>query len=105
MFHLSLPVASNFVSAYCRSRPHVGSPFLGLCFVITLIRLLDWVLILVLDIGNTVIEQISLNTRILDALMQSVAVRAAGFVIIPLAALSPAVKVLFLVMMYISICV
>jgi len=36
--------------------------------------------------------------------MQAVAVRAAGFVIVPLAAVAPSVKVLYVITMYISVC-
>ncbi len=36
--------------------------------------------------------------------MQGVAVRAAGFVIVPLAAVAPSVKVLYMITMYISVC-
>jgi Trk-type K+ transport system membrane component len=36
--------------------------------------------------------------------MQGIAVRGAGFAIVALAALAPAVKVLYVVMMYISVC-
>jgi hypothetical protein len=50
--------------------------------------LIDWFFVLILDIGNTTIEQIPLGARILDGLMQAVCVKAAGFSILPLAALS-----------------
>jgi Trk-type K+ transport system membrane component len=65
----------------------------------------DWFFLLILDIGNTAIEEIPLGARILDGLMQAVSVKAAGFAIIPLATLAPAVKVLFVMMMYIGVCV
>ncbi len=58
---------------------------------------------LVLDIGNPVIEAIPIPTRIYDGLFQSVAVRAAGFQVVSLLTLAPAVQVLFTVMMYISV--
>lgn len=40
-----------------------------------------------------------IGTRIAAAFLQSVAVRAAGFSIVPLSELAPAVKVLYVVMM------
>ena len=58
-----------------------------ICFSIT-----DWFFFLVLDIGNPVIEAIPAGVRVLDGALMSVAVRAAGFAIVPLAALAPAVK-------------
>lgn len=66
--------------------------------------MIDWFFFLILDIGNPVIKHIPLNIRVLDGLMQAIAVRAAGYGIVPLAALAPAVKVLYVVMMYISVC-
>lgn len=47
---------------------------------------------MVLDIGNNAIDQIPLNVRFLAGFLQAVAVRAAGFGIVPLASLAPAVK-------------
>jgi Trk-type K+ transport system membrane component len=52
----------------------------------------DWFFFMVLDIGNPAIERIPLGTRFADGLMQAVSVRAAGFGIVPLALLAPAVK-------------
>lgn len=59
----------------------------------------DWVSFLVLDIGTNAIESIPAGDRVIAGLFQSVAVRAAGFGIVPLAALAPAVKVLYTIMM------
>ena len=53
---------------------------------------IDWFFFMVLDIGNTVIEDIPLNTRFAAGLFQAVAVRAAGFSIVPMNSLAPAVK-------------
>lgn len=53
---------------------------------------IDWFCFLVLDIGNPIIESIPIGTRILIGLLQASAVRAAGFVTIPIAGLAPAVK-------------
>lgn len=47
---------------------------------------------MILDIGTATIEAIPLGPRFLAGLMQAVAVRAAGFGIVPLASLAPAVK-------------
>ncbi|RSH85304.1 low affinity potassium transporter [Saitozyma podzolica] len=67
------------------------------------LTLIDWVSFLVLDIGTPAIESIPVGTRIIAGLLQSAAVRAAGFGIVPLSALAPAVKVLYVIMMYVSV--
>ncbi|EGO00821.1 hypothetical protein SERLA73DRAFT_105229 [Serpula lacrymans var. lacrymans S7.3] len=71
--------------------------------VLLMLNLTDWFFFMVLDIGNPAIESIPLGTRFVAGLLQAVAVRAAGFGIVTLAALSPAVKVMYVVMMYISV--
>jgi len=54
--------------------------------------LTDWVCFLVLDLGTDVIQDIPVGRRIAAAFVQSAAVRAAGFAIVPIASLAPAVK-------------
>lgn len=63
-----------------------------LALVMLSLTLTDWVCFLVLDIGTPAIEALPVGTRIAAAFLQSAAVRAAGFGIVPLAALAPAVK-------------
>jgi len=75
--------------------------FLVAC--VTILTLTDWVSFLILDIGNPEIDSIPVGTRVLDGLLQSAAVRSAGFGIVNLSLLSPAVKVIFAVMMYVSV--
>ncbi|KAF8967965.1 cation transport protein-domain-containing protein [Flammula alnicola] len=70
---------------------------LGLTFI-------DWFFFLVLDLHTPEIASIPVGIRVLDGFIQATAVRAAGFGIVPLAALVPAVQVLYVVMMYISVC-
>ncbi|GHJ86990.1 hypothetical protein NliqN6_3392 [Naganishia liquefaciens] len=74
-----------------------------LIFVMVTLTMTDWVCFLVLDIGNPVIEAIPVGKRIAAAFLQSAAVRAAGFGIVPLNSLAPAVKVLYVIMQYISV--
>ncbi|KAG8907173.1 low affinity potassium transporter [Tulasnella sp. 403] len=62
----------------------------------------EWGGFLLLDIGLPTIEAIPINQRVLAGLFQSIAVRASGFAIVSLVSLAPAVKFLYLVMMYIS---
>ncbi|KLO13675.1 TrkH-domain-containing protein [Schizopora paradoxa] len=63
----------------------------------------DWFFFLVLDIGNPALESIPIGTRICIGLLQASAVRAAGFGSVALSALAPAVQVLYVMMMYISV--
>ncbi|KAJ7772100.1 cation transport protein-domain-containing protein [Mycena maculata] len=71
--------------------------------VVLTLNLTDWFFFMVLDIGNPAIEVIPLNVRFIIGLLQAIAVRAAGFATVTLSALAPAVKVLYLIMMYISV--
>ncbi|PWN87902.1 hypothetical protein FA10DRAFT_234060, partial [Acaromyces ingoldii] len=73
-----------------------------LLLVLVVLNSTDWIFFQVLDIGNPVIEAWSVGQRTFDGLFQSIAVRAAGFQIISLLALAPAVQFLYIVMMYIS---
>ena len=70
--------------------------------VILSLTSIDWVAFQVLDIGNATIEGWSIGQRIFDGLFQSIAVRAAGFQVISMLTLAPAVQFLYIVMMYIS---
>ncbi|KAJ7125143.1 cation transport protein-domain-containing protein [Mycena epipterygia] len=71
--------------------------------VVLTLNLTDWFFFMVLDIGNPAIENIPLHVRFIIGLLQAIAVRAAGFGTVALSALAPAVKVLYLIMMYISV--
>ncbi|KAI0060371.1 TrkH-domain-containing protein [Artomyces pyxidatus] len=70
--------------------------------VLLLLNMTDWFFFLVLDIGNPTVEAIPVGVRILLGAAQAVAVRLAGFQAVPVAALAPAVKVLYCTMMYVS---
>ncbi|KAH6913933.1 potassium transporter [Coprinopsis sp. MPI-PUGE-AT-0042] len=75
-------------------------------FLLTIViglTMTDFIFYIILDIGNEALSMIPTGVRILDGFMQSIAVRAAGFAIVPLASLAPAVKVCYVVMMYISV--
>lgn len=52
---------------------------------------------------SSAIESLPLGDRISAGFLQSAAVRAAGFAIVPLNSLAPAVKVLYTLMMYVSV--
>ncbi|KAF8608135.1 TrkH-domain-containing protein [Ceratobasidium sp. AG-I] len=73
-------------------------------FIVLLTMVLtDWISFMVLDIGNDVVEAIPLGTRFAIGLLQASAVRAAGFATLSIAALAPAVKVLYVTMMYVAV--
>lgn len=71
--------------------------------VLIILNTTDWFFFLLLDIGNKAIASIPVGVRIIDGMFQATAVRAAGFAIVSLSALAPAVKVLYVIMMYISV--
>ena len=66
--------------------------------------LTDWFFFLVLDLGNPAVTVIPAGVRVIIGLLQASAVRAAGFATVTLSALAPAVKVLYVIMMYVSVC-
>lgn len=70
---------------------------------IIVLNVVSWVAFLVLNVGNPEIEKISTGTRLLAGLLQSLSVRAAGFSVVSISALAPAVQVLYIIMMYIAV--
>ena len=52
----------------------------------------DWVSFLVFNIGNSTVDSVPTGTRVIIGLLQSVSVRNAGFQVVPLAAVAPALK-------------
>ncbi|KDN49926.1 TrkH-domain-containing protein [Tilletiaria anomala UBC 951] len=73
-----------------------------LLFILCMLNVTDWVMFLLLDIGNPIIEAIPVGQRIFDGLVQGVAVRAAGWQVVSILTLAPAVQTLFVIMMYLS---
>ncbi|KAI0250923.1 cation transport protein-domain-containing protein [Lactifluus subvellereus] len=71
--------------------------------VLIILNTTDWFFFLLLDLGNKAIESIPVGVRVIDGMLQAAAVRAAGFAIVSLSSLAPAVKVLYVIMMYISV--
>jgi len=94
MFRLSFPFTPNLVSSYHTVRPEVRK--IHYCLYRRALNwycsFTDWFCFMVLDIGNPDIDSIPLGTRFVAGLLQAIAVRAAGFGIVPLAGLAPAVK-------------
>ncbi|KAJ3914684.1 cation transport protein-domain-containing protein [Lentinula edodes] len=75
-----------------------------LLIVVVALNVTDWLSFMVLDIGTPAIDAIPVGVRLIIGVLQAVAVRAAGFGTVTLSALAPAVKVLYVIMMYISVC-
>ncbi|KZO98890.1 hypothetical protein CALVIDRAFT_511724 [Calocera viscosa TUFC12733] len=73
-----------------------------LTLVLVMLNSTDWIAFGLLDIGNPYVETIPVGVRVTDGLFQSISVRTAGFAIVSLGLLSPAVKLLYVIMMYIS---
>ncbi|GAA5916529.1 uncharacterized protein JCM6883_005449, partial [Sporobolomyces salmoneus] len=73
-----------------------------LVFVLICLNAIDWIAFVVLDIGNPQIEALSPGLRCIDGFFQSVAVRTAGFSIVGLATIAPALQWLYIIMMYLS---
>jgi len=72
-----------------------------LVFLLVLFNGLDWICFWLLDIGNPVLEAMSPGVRCIDGLFQALAVRTAGFAIVNLGQVAPALQFLFAIMMYI----
>lgn len=54
--------------------------------------MIDWVSFLLFNIGNPTVDSVPAGTRVIIGLLQSVSVRNAGFQVVPLAAVAPALK-------------
>ncbi|KAK4992170.1 low affinity potassium transporter [Elasticomyces elasticus] len=64
---------------------------------------LDLVFFIVLDLHDTVVTSLPPGFRVLDGWFQAVSTRTAGFAVVNLADLHPAIQVSYLIMMYISV--
>ncbi|KAG0646446.1 Low-affinity potassium transport [Hyphodiscus hymeniophilus] len=64
---------------------------------------LDLLFFIVLDLGDKIVTVLPVNYRILDGWFQAVSTRTAGFGVVNLADLHPAIQVSYLIMMYISV--
>ncbi|CZR56562.1 probable potassium transport protein 1 [Phialocephala subalpina] len=74
-----------------------------LFWILVILNGLDLLFFIILDLGNTVVTQLPVNIRILDGWFQAVSTRTAGFGVVNLAELHPAIQVSYLIMMYISV--
>ncbi|TVY41475.1 Low-affinity potassium transport protein [Lachnellula subtilissima] len=74
-----------------------------LFWILVILNAVDLLFFVVLDLGNTVVTDLPVNIRVLDGWFQAVSTRTAGFAVVNLANLHPAIQVSYLVMMYISV--
>jgi len=74
-------------------------------FLVTILIILngsDWFFFLILDLGNSAVTVIPAGVRVIIGLLQATAVRTAGFSVISLSVIAPALKTLYVIMMYVS---
>ncbi|KAH6888577.1 cation transport protein-domain-containing protein [Thelonectria olida] len=74
-----------------------------LFWILVGLNIIDLVFFIVLDLNSPIVEGLPLHTRIADGLFQAAATRTAGFSCFSMSALHPAMPVLYMIMMYISI--
>ncbi|KAJ5683626.1 hypothetical protein N7462_006791 [Penicillium macrosclerotiorum] len=64
---------------------------------------IDVIFFIILDLNDSAVTQLPPGLRVLDGLFQAAATRTAGFGVVNLADLHPAIQVSYLIMMYISV--
>lgn len=74
-----------------------------LFWILVILNGLDLIFFIVLDLGNTIVTQLPVHIRVLDGWFQAVSTRTAGFGVVNLSELHPAIQVSYLIMMYISV--
>lgn len=74
-----------------------------LFWLLVLLNGTDLVLFIILDLNDTAVTSLAPGNRVLDGWFQAVSTRTAGFAVVNLAALHPAIQVSYMVMMYISV--
>lgn len=76
---------------------------LWLALMLISLNAVDLVFFIILDLGNTIVTKLPVRLRVLDGLFQAISTRTAGFSVVDLSLLHPAIQVSYLVMMYISV--
>ncbi|KAI9763781.1 MAG: low affinity potassium transporter [Geoglossum simile] len=74
-----------------------------LFWVLVLLNGVDLVFFIILDLNDPTVTSIAAGYRVLDGWFQAASTRTAGFSVVNLANLHPAIQVSYLVMMYISV--
>lgn len=71
--------------------------------ILVVLNGVDLILFIILDLNDETVTSLPPGYRILDGLFQAAATRTAGFSVVNLASLHPAIQVSYLIMMYISV--
>lgn len=71
--------------------------------ILVILNATDLILFIILDLKNSYLSAIPVGYRVLDGLFQAFSTRTAGFTVIDLSQLHPAVQVSYMIMMYISV--
>ncbi|KAH7328478.1 cation transport protein-domain-containing protein [Stachybotrys elegans] len=74
-----------------------------LFWILVIMNAVDLLFFLILDLNSEVVEALPVHTRVVNGLFQAASTRTAGFTSLPLSALHPAMLVLYMIMMYISV--
>ncbi|PQE28534.1 putative potassium transport 1 protein [Rutstroemia sp. NJR-2017a WRK4] len=69
-----------------------------LFWILIILNGLDLLFFIILDLGNTIVTQLPVNIRVLDGWFQAASTRTAGFGVVNLAELHPAIQVSYLIM-------
>lgn len=80
-----------------------SGPTWWLTAVLILLNATDWILFLILDFGRKGLSYLPRGYQVLAGLYQAISTRTAGFNVVDLAILNPAIQVSYMVMMYISV--
>ncbi|KAF4121261.1 Trk-type K+ transport system, membrane component [Geosmithia morbida] len=80
-----------------------SGPNWSLFWILILLNVIDVVFFLILDLNSEVVEHLSGGARVVNGLFHAAATRTAGFSSLPFADLHPAMPVLYMIMMYISV--
>ncbi|OAP64668.1 hypothetical protein AYL99_00640 [Fonsecaea erecta] len=71
--------------------------------ILVILNGLDLIFFIILDLNDPVVTSLPKGIRFLDGLFQAASTRTAGFSVVNLAELHPAIQVSYLIMMYISV--
>ncbi|KAK2600313.1 low affinity potassium transporter [Conoideocrella luteorostrata] len=80
-----------------------SGPNWWLFWILVVLNALDLLFFMVLDLGSEPIAQFSVKNRVVIGLFQAASTRTAGFSAVSMSDLHPAIPVLYLIMMYISV--
>lgn len=71
--------------------------------ILVVLNAVDLILFIILDLHSTYLSHIKVGYRVMDGLFQAFSTRTAGFAVIDLSQLHPAIQVSYMLMMYISV--